>query len=85
MKLSIVILILALAATAAMAQSQPRNGTNSPVVASPFQALGNVIRNPDADPPRKYTPRTTPAAPPTIIPPGTLTNPQADPRTPPQR
>ena len=86
MKLPPAIFILGLAVTAAMAQSRPRDGasgTNGPVVAGPFQALGNVIRNPDADPPRKYTPRTAPAAPPTIIPPGTLTNPQAT--VPPQR
>jgi len=86
MKLPLAVFLLALAITGAMAQSR---GDQPPVVASPFQALGNVIRNPDADPPRT-TPRRAnplsaqPAPPPTIIPPGILTNPDANPQAGPQ-
>jgi len=89
MKFPLAILLLGLAATGAMAQSRGNTGQTAPVIVSPFQALGNVIRNPDADPPRKYPPRTSspsvePAPPPSIIPPGTLTNPQASPQANPQ-
>ena len=79
-----VLLLLGFAVTGAMAQSRDNTGQTAPVIAGPFQALGNVIRNPDADPPRRYPPRpappqTEPAGPPSIIPPGTLANPQAVP------
>ena len=81
MKLPLAVLLLGLAVTGALAQS--RDGQPAPVIASPFQALGNVIRNPDADPPRTYPRRANPqsaqpAPPPSIIPPGTLTNPDAN-------
>ena len=84
MKFPLVVLLLGLAVTGAMAQSRD-NGQTTPIIASPFQALGNVIRNPDADPPRNYPrranpPTTAPAPPPTIIPPGTLANPEANPQ-----
>ncbi|MBN9546496.1 MAG: hypothetical protein J0I19_13570 [Alphaproteobacteria bacterium] len=91
MKFPLVVLLLGLAVTGARAQSRD-NGPTTPVIASPFQALGNVIRNPDADPPRNYprraSPTTAPVPPPTIIPPGTLANPEANsqavPQTPPR-
>ena len=84
-----VLLLLGFAVAGAMAQSRDNAGQTAPVIASPFQALGNVIRNPDADPPRTYPPRpnpprTEPAAPPSIIPPGTLNNPEAGPQPNPQ-
>ena len=82
MKLPLAVLLLGLAVTGALAQS--RDGQPAPVIASPFQALGNVIRNPDADPPRTYPRRTNPQSaqpPPSIIPPGTLTNPDANSET----
>ncbi len=87
MKFPLVVLLLGLAATGAMAQSRD-NGPTTPIIASPFQALGNVIRNPDADPPRNYprraNPTTAPVPLPTIIPPGTLANPEANPQAVPQ-
>jgi hypothetical protein len=84
MKFPLAIFLLGLSATTAMAQSSGNTGQAAPIIVSPFQALGNVIRNPDADPPRRYPPRpvppqTEPAGPPSIIPPGTLANPQAVP------
>jgi hypothetical protein len=65
--------------TAATAQTQTDNNNAgripAPVVVGPFQALGNVIRNPDADPPRRRVrPVTQPSPPPTVIPPGALNN-----------
>lgn len=74
MKLPLVIFLLGLAVTGAMAQSAPRDRNETPPgppVAIPFQALGNVIRNPDADHPR----RAAPAAPRQ----GTPNNPQPGP------
>jgi hypothetical protein len=69
-------LLLGANITAATAQTQLDNRTSrvpAPVVVGPFQALGNVIRNPDADPPRRRAaPAQTP--PPTVIPPNTLQN-----------
>jgi hypothetical protein len=64
--------------TAAMAQTQPDNRTSripAPVVVGPFQALGNVIRNPDADPPRRRAAPPPQTPPPTIIPNRTIANP----------
>ena len=59
-------------ATPAMAQQQPQQPVTVP---GPFQALGNVLRNPDAQKPRPPAkPPSQPAPPPTIIPPGTLDN-----------
>lgn len=93
MKFLLAVLLLGLTATGAMAQSSGNTGQAAPIIVSPFQALGNVIRNPDADPPRTYPrhanpPPAEPAPPPTIIPPGTLTNPeissQVGPQTPPR-
>jgi len=93
MRFPLAVLLLALAATGAMAQSEPRGNTGQigPLAAGPFQALGNVIRNPDADPPRTNRPRPNPPAteaapPPSIFPPGVLVNPQAGPQiqTPPR-
>jgi hypothetical protein len=74
MKLPLVIFLLGLAVTGAMAQSAPRDRNETPPgppVAAPFQALGNVIRNPDADRPHRATP-VTPQQ-------GTPNNPQASP------
>jgi len=70
--------------TAALSQTQTDNSGRpipAPVVPGPFQALGNVIRNPDADPPRRRAapvtqqPVTQPSPPPTIIPNGAIANP----------
>ena len=59
-------------ATPAMAQQQPQQPVTVP---GPFQGLGNVLRNPDAQKPRPPAkPASQPAPPPTIIPPGTLDN-----------
>ena len=78
MKLPLAVFLLGLAVTGAMAQTQPQNGNPpGPPVAIPFQALGNVIRNSDADPPRRYPP-------PPAVPPGTPNNPQANPPAAPQ-
>lgn len=79
MKNPLVIFLLGMAVTGAMAQSGPQGRNENlpgPPVAAPFQALGNVIRNPDADRPR----RTTPVAPRQ----GTPGNPQAGPPANPQ-
>ena len=70
------LLFFALGVSAALAQTRTGNDirrTQAPVVASPFQALGNVLQNPDAvrAPPRRR-PGTPP--PPAIIPPNTLEN-----------
>ena len=68
--------------TAATAQIQPDNRPSrapAPVVVGPFQALGNVIRNPDADPPRRRAAPPAQTPPPTIIPPNTLQNGAATP------
>jgi hypothetical protein len=47
-------LVLGQGLTAALAQTDnDSRRVPATVVASPFQALGNVIRNPDADPPRR--------------------------------
>jgi hypothetical protein len=70
-------LLLGANITAATAQTQLDNRTSrvpAPVVVGPFQALGNVIRNPDADPPRRRTAPPAQTPPPTIIPPNTLQN-----------
>jgi hypothetical protein len=70
-------LVFGFGLTAATAQTQTDNAGRTPalVVVGPFQALGNVIRNPDADPPRRRArPATQPSPPPTAIPPGTLNN-----------
>jgi len=69
------LLLFALGVTAALSQTRTGNDiqrTQVPVVVSPFQALGNVLQNPDAvrSPPRRR-PGTPP---PTIIPPNTLEN-----------
>jgi len=69
--------LFALGLTAVSAQTQTDNNNRrvpAPVVAGPFQALGNVIRNPDADPPRRRAAPVTQTPPPTIIPPDTLNN-----------
>ena len=71
------LLLSALGVTAASSQTRTGNDiqrTQVPVVVSPFQALGNVLQNPDAvrPPPRRRRPGTPP--PPTIIPPNTLDN-----------
>jgi hypothetical protein len=64
--------------TAARSQTQTYNNGGrvpAPVVAGPFQALGNVLQNPDAARPTpRPQPATTPPPPPTIIPPNTLDN-----------
>ncbi|MEO8895246.1 MAG: hypothetical protein ABI450_05135 [Rhizomicrobium sp.] len=65
--------------TGAMAQSQSGNEPSRMPVAGPFQALGNIIRNPDADRPKRKATRSAPVTP-TAIPPGTLNNPQANPQ-----
>ena len=71
------LLLFALGVTAALSQTRTGNDvqrTQVPVVASPFQALGNVLQNPDAvRPPRPRRQPDTPP-PPTIIPPNTLEN-----------
>jgi hypothetical protein len=73
-------LVLGQGLTAALAQTDnDSRRVPATVVASPFQALGNVIRNPDAEPPRRRAaPVTrqspTQPSPPTIIPPDTLEN-----------
>ncbi|MGZ5930426.1 MAG: hypothetical protein ACXWLX_14530 [Rhizomicrobium sp.] len=63
------LLLSALGVTVALSQTRTGNDTQRtqvPVVASPFQALGNVLQNPDADrPPPRRRPGTPP---PTIIP-----------------
>jgi hypothetical protein len=67
--------LFGLGLTAASAQTQADSHNRrvpAPVVAGPFQALGNEIRNPDADQPRRRAAPVTP--PPTIIPPDTLEN-----------
>ncbi len=67
--------------TGAMAQSrdgQPR--IPGLVVAAPFQALGNLIRNPDADRPLLHAARTAPPDAPNANMPGTPNNAQANPQ-----
>ncbi|MGZ5922825.1 MAG: hypothetical protein ACXWLT_13745 [Rhizomicrobium sp.] len=63
------LLLSALGVTAALSQTRTGNDTQRtqvPVVANPFQALGNVLQNPDAvRPPPRRRPGTPP---PTIIP-----------------
>ena len=63
------LLLSALGVTAALSQTRTGNDiqrTQVPVVASPFQALANVLQNPDAvRPPPHRWPSTVP---PTIIP-----------------
>jgi Flp pilus assembly secretin CpaC len=80
MKLHLTILVLGFIATGAMAQSQSSNEQSRMPVVGPFQALGNVIRNPDADRPKRNTRHHAPVTP-TAIPPGTLNNPQANPQS----
>jgi hypothetical protein len=70
------LLLSYLSVAAAWSQTRTDNNsgrTQAPVVFGPFQALGNVLQNPDAvrPPPR---PRTDTPPPPTIIPPNTLEN-----------
>jgi hypothetical protein len=70
-------LLLGANITAATAQTQLDNRTSrvpAPVVVGPFQALGNVIRNPDADPPRRYSAPPPQPPTPTTIPPNILQN-----------
>jgi hypothetical protein len=90
MRFPLAVLLLALAATTAMAQSDPRSSTGQigPLAAGPFQALGNVIRNPDAAPPRRprsNPPPSQPQPPPSIFPRGVLVNPEATQSQTPQR
>jgi hypothetical protein len=66
--------ILALSATPVWAQTAQSSQTT--VVLSPFQSLGNIIRNPDAPPQAPQTGTSEPLRLPTAIPPNTVgTNP----------
>ena len=75
-RLAIVILPLlmlsGLAAPAAAQTASPNRGGNPPPISSPFQALGNITRNPDAPPPPPPRQVTEPLRLPTVIPPNTI-------------
>jgi hypothetical protein len=85
MKFLLAILLVAALATPALAQTYgaPREPDNNnrqgtvPVVPAPMQALGNVIRNPEAPPPRPPANPTGEPPLPSTIPQGALANPDS--------
>jgi hypothetical protein len=71
MNYALAIGIVMLSVASAAAQTGQR-GQSSTVVPSPFQSLGNIIRNPDAPPPPPPAVTSEPLRLPTAIPPNTV-------------
>ena len=63
---------LVASAAAQTASANRANSATGAVIASPFQALGNITRNPDAPPPPPPRQVTEPLRLPTVIPPNTI-------------